>query len=173
VEIKGWRCRTQNERHGGAAILPPSSVKQREVRKLVSSVRVLVTESGYPTKTWQGKTPITDTRPTANGLSILVLKILWSYVKEMVRFDVYTCSEKARYQPSYFERSLLMLALDKAVFIGKDEEADCDREMEGNKQGRFQEEGHDEENKEDEGREEFNAALRKFDPSLQNWWVRS
>jgi hypothetical protein len=105
-------------------------------------------------------------RVLTGGTSELVLKILWSYVKEMVRFDVYNCSEKARYQPSYFERSLLMLALDKDVFIGKDEEADCDREMEGNKQGRFQEEGHDEENKEDEGREEFNAALKKFDPFL-------
>jgi hypothetical protein len=88
VEIKGWRCRTQNERHGGAAILPPSSVNQREVRKLVFSVRVLVIKSGYPTKTWQGKTPITDTRQTANGLSILVLKILWSYVKGMAVINV-------------------------------------------------------------------------------------
>jgi hypothetical protein len=68
--------------------LPPSSVKQREVRKLVFSVQALVTESGNPTKTWQGKTPITDTRPTANGLSISVFIVLWLYVKEIGGYTI-------------------------------------------------------------------------------------
>jgi hypothetical protein len=50
-KIKGRRCRMQNERQAGVATLLPSLVKQREVRILVFSVRVLVTESGHPTKT--------------------------------------------------------------------------------------------------------------------------
>jgi hypothetical protein len=48
VENEGVKMQDAKREDVGAAILPPGSVKQREVRISVFSVQVLVTKSGDP-----------------------------------------------------------------------------------------------------------------------------